>query len=740
MTKSSVHIDSQTFRSIAFDVMQESNICLPSGGYSMFPILMPGDELILSKRSIHDIRKGDIVVVAYPSKTVGHRVVAVNDSGIVTRGDNCRSVDPMVSPEHIIGVVVACVRNNVNYSVDSFRFACMRFLLLYVALFTRLGIRVMYSLYRLISAGILFYTSFRKQLHLIVQYSRPLLLKYIVVSSVQACMPFVLLVCVKLLIDTILHVQHAGVNTTLYVVLAIVAVTLLGTRILTSVATYIREKLGHSISLHIHSVLHAKHARLDFSHLEQSDTQDAIHRANAEAEHRPQRLVQQLVMLVKACVAAVIVLVFMSTVHWAVVPLLLIGLLPSIVVRIRQSKQLYTLQKQQRTAERKVTYLNRILTGIPFAKELRLFDTSNYFSQHYVHDSESIHNKKITLHKQIMWGEICAYAFAIIVVFGVLVYTIQLGLQGVVSLGTVVLFFLVLQRGFSVFNELFQSLAVVYQDSIFFQDFITFLGLSETSSQHQTIEKKYTVAPTIEFVNVSFSYPSSARKSIENVSIQIPAGKTIALVGENGSGKTTLIKLLCGLYVPQSGTITIDGVDSTKIDIQQLRKKISVVFQDFALYNMTVAENIHLGSINESIDMHALEQALKHSALASDVSDLPQGVDTLLGNLFAQGEELSIGQWQKIAIARALYRNAPIVILDEPSSALDALSEQTIVESLQTLLHKKTGIIISHTFSTIQWVDYIYVMKHGQIIECGTHDELLVNEGEYWRMYTLQKS
>lgn len=739
MTKSTAHIDAETFRNITSDVLQDSNISLPSGGYSMFPVLMPGDELIVSKRALQDIRKGDIVVVAYSSKTVGHRVVAIRNKEVVTRGDNCKSNDPVVSCENIVGVVVSYVRNNSEYSLQLFRFACMRFLLLYCSVITRLGIRAMFVAYRIRKACSKSYSTLRNQLQLILQHSQHLFWKYIAISVLQACMPFVLVVCVKLLIDTIMQSDNSVLHSQVYVVLAIVAGSLLLTRVLYSVAAYIREQLSHSISQHIHLLLHEKHSRLDFSHLEQSHMQDVIHRANMEAEHRPQRLVQQLAMLVKAVVSSVVVFVFMASIFWAAVPLLLLGLLPSIIVRIRQSKQLYALQNDQKTTERKLSYVNRILTAIPFAKELRLFSTANFFSHMYMQNSKVLFSEKKVILKRIMRSEIGCYAFAVIVVFGVLLYTVQLGMQGLVSVGTVVLFFLVLQRGFSAFNELFHTLAAVYQDSLFFQDFVGFLALSEVCNANEHIQIQLHAAPSIELRNVSFTYPMSTRTALNDVSLQIPAGKTIALVGENGSGKTTLIKLLCGFYPTQSGAITVNGIDISRIEIAQLRKNISAVFQDFALYNMTVAENIHLGNIQQPLNVQGLEQALIDSACMHDISQLPHGANTLLGNLFAQGEELSIGQWQKIAIARALYRNAPIVILDEPSSALDAMSEQTIIQSLQTLLQGKTGIIISHTFSTIQWVDHIYVMKHGRIIESGTHNELLANKGEYWQMYMLQK-
>jgi ATP-binding cassette subfamily B protein len=239
--------------------------------------------------------------------------------------------------------------------------------------------------------------------------------------------------------------------------------------------------------------------------------------------------------------------------------------------------------------------------------------------------------------------------------------------------------------------------------------------------------------------NVSFSYPSSRRKVLDSVSLEIPAGKTIALVGANGSGKTTLVKLLCSFYTPDSGRILFDNTNISEVAPEEIRKQITAVFQDFALYNMTAAENISIGDISTPLSPDAVKQSAQNAGIADILEGLPSGYNNIIGNLFENSEELSIGQWQKMAIARAFYRNSPILFMDEPSSALDAETELHLLQNLKTLSKGKTVLIISHRFTTIRWADMIYVLDNGKIIESGNHEQLMEKKGRYFSMFEMNR-
>ena len=276
----------------------------------------------------------------------------------------------------------------------------------------------------------------------------------------------------------------------------------------------------------------------------------------------------------------------------------------------------------------------------------------------------------------------------------------------------------------------------LYESTLFIRDYRSFVDVEEQP------KPEYLEAPRrfagVSADGVTFSYPDAARPSLEDVSIAIGPGEIVALVGENGSGKTTLAKLLAGLYRPDGGRILWDGVDTALLDLEEVREQVAVIFQDFERYRLTARQNIGLGR-HERIDD---EQAIESAGLQADadefVRELPEGYDTMLGREFWGGYDLSIGQWQRIALARAFFRDAPFVILDEPTAALDARAESRLFDRIRVLLADRSVLLISHRFSSVRSADRIYVLEHGRVTEHGSHDELMEARGAYSELFTLQ--
>jgi len=283
------------------------------------------------------------------------------------------------------------------------------------------------------------------------------------------------------------------------------------------------------------------------------------------------------------------------------------------------------------------------------------------------------------------------------------------------------------------------GVAGLYEDHLFLHSVFEFLELDRKVLEPRVPRAiPQPLRTGIAFDHVSFNYPSGDRRVLQDVSLTIRPGETVALVGANGSGKTTLIKLLCRLYDPTQGAITIDGIDIREFATAALRREIGVVFQDYAQYQMAAKENIWLGNVEAPLDQNRIVKAARRSGADKVIEELKHGYDTVLGKWLDDGDELSIGEWQKVALARAFMRDARIVVLDEPTSALDAKAEWEVFENLRRLAEGRTTILISHRLSTVKMADQIYVLDDGRVVESGTHDQLVREGGHYEHLYETQ--
>lgn len=712
-------------------------------GNSMYPILMDGDVGLVQRCVPENLRIGDVVVFKVGEKQVAHRLIRIQRSGNLTfytaRGDKNLFYDPPFTAEALSGQIIQFTRKN---KIMTLQDRPVRFLTKVVGTFRSLLIPIFDLRFRLLGYTKRLtesYSSLKDNLKIIGKPAKKQLMTSSMLSVAQGVVPFLLIVCIKLLVDRLTNANSDNLHWLSQTwLLIITAVVFLLSGVLTVIHHFFFEKLSHAVTKHTFRMLHQKHTELDLAYYEDPNQQDKIHRAVQEAGFRPVKIMGELLTLFKSSAAVVVMLVLFLGIKWYLLVLLLISVIPSVLVRLKYTNKRYRLKESNSPKERQIAYFNRILTGFPFAKELRLFGFSSIFLNRFRNLEDELYEEKQHLQKSEMMADITAQLFAVILIFASLATVVYLMTVGAISIGSVVLFFFVFQRGYSVLSDLLRSVTLLMEDNTFLNDFFDFLNLPINEGSRLN-KKPLPLLKGITVENVRFRYQTSTRDALKAVNLHIPVGKTVAFVGANGSGKTTLIKLLSGFYTPQEGSIRYDEDDLRDLDKSALRKQITAVYQDFALYNISAHENISLGNIDEPFNLEKAKEAAKAAGIAELFERLPLGYETLLGSLFKSGEELSIGQWQKIAIARAFYRDSPILFMDEPSSALDVDSEKQLLGSLRILAKDKTVVIISHRLSTVQWADILYVLDQGTVVEWGSHEELMSKKGRYYAMYRTSK-
>jgi ATP-binding cassette subfamily B protein len=399
----------------------------------------------------------------------------------------------------------------------------------------------------------------------------------------------------------------------------------------------------------------------------------------------------------------------------------------------------YSLNFQQTTVRRQMDYL-RILGGSrESAKELKLFGLGPFIIRRYTELSEKLHAENLGLAgKKLFFGALLTM-LGTIGYYGTYAFVIYRTVAGALTLGTMTILVGAIAGASANIQAFFSTFSIIADQALFMTDLLEFLAVQpKIFSKPGALAAPRPIRLGFEFKNVSFHYPGNPRLVLNNVSFKLEPSSRIALVGENGQGKTTIVKLLTRLYEPTSGQILLDGVDLREYDLDDLRKEIGVIFQDFTRFEMTASENIGVGQIEELANQFRIRSAANKSLAEKVIRRLPKGYDQPLGCRFEGGVDLSGGEWQKMALARAYLRDAQVLILDEPTAALDARSEHEVFERFAELTKGKMSLLISHRFSTVRMADRILVLENGRIAEQGQHDDLVRDRGRYAQMFELQ--
>ncbi|WOD43416.1 ABC transporter ATP-binding protein [Hwangdonia lutea] len=524
----------------------------------------------------------------------------------------------------------------------------------------------------------------------------------------------------------------------LYIIAAgIAAITLV---VLSSLASYITQKHAFLISEYVDDKIHSIAIALDLSFYESPAYFNTLNRAKNAGPDRPSAILTNIISIVKNLMTLTVIGIALISINWVLMPLLALFVLPTLYVRLKFADKLYEWQIQKTPTERKSKYLSSLITGEVAAKEIKSFGLGHYIRSMYKNLRIYLLLEDLRINKKGITNEAVTQILAAAGVYSCIAYICLSALNGESSIGDIALFLIVFPQLFGIMQGLSGEISSLYKNNIFLSYLYDLFDLENKMKDPQKPVLISQNSPDLTLKNVHFCYPHANKTVLKNINLKIPAGKVVALVGLNGSGKTTLIKLLCRLYDPTSGAIKLGGENIKNFKTDDYRKQISVVFQDFVKFNMSVTENIQFGNIHEEADHDFIKDSAIKSGAHEYIKEFPDGYNTTMGRIFDNGREVSIGQWQKLAIARALYSKSQFIIFDEATSALDAKSEQEIFDDLREHIGNRGILVISHRVSAVKHADYIYVMSEGEIAQEGTHEKLISENGDYAKLFKRKKT
>jgi ATP-binding cassette, subfamily B, bacterial len=547
----------------------------------------------------------------------------------------------------------------------------------------------------------------------------------------------------KLIVDGVVAATKTGADAeqsrTVFIYLIVELILFLLSAALNQARRLIQQLIQLRLANRIRADIIRKALTLDLAHFEHPEFYDRLQNARREGGYKPAELINDTFQIVQNLITMTSFAVLLFGFSPWLVAILLATSIPAFVAETRFSEQGFRLLTHRAPETRQINYLARLLTEDGAAKEIKLFNLGNTLLGRYVTLFEKFfaEDRALALKRAVVGfalGLITTLGF-----YGSYAWIVWRTVQGQITLGSMTLYLSLFRQGQTTFQAILSAVGNIYENNLFMTHLFEFLGLApQMSVAAQPQKAPLAMTHGVEFRGVGFCYPENSEWTLRNIDLTIRPGEKIALVGQNGAGKTTLIKLLTRLYDPTEGAIFIDGIDIREFDPLELRQRIGVIFQDFVRYHLPVRENIGFGQIEAAENMDRIVASARQSGADAVIEDLPEGYETMLGRWFRNGHELSLGQWQKIALARAFMRDAEILVLDEPTASLDAETEYEIFRNFQELTEGKMAILISHRFSTVRMADRIVVIQEGHITELGTHDELMRQEGTYAHLFSLQ--
>jgi ATP-binding cassette subfamily B protein len=505
---------------------------------------------------------------------------------------------------------------------------------------------------------------------------------------------------------------------------------------LRAIVAWVSEQHAIAVSDHVHGLLHAKMSNVDLAFYENTAEQERLHLVQEQAMTRPVGALGGLFRLIQGVVGLVGVMVLLAALEPMLALVIVLAGGPGLLIRMLRSRRLYEWRRSLTPMEREANYFHRLLTTIDYAKELRMQDSGAFCRGRFKAVRKKLREARLSWRKKVLGEELAVQMFALLVAAGILLWLTGQMIGGLITLGSLVMYAQAVQRSQGQVGMLISALVEIHQASLFLTAFDELLH-EQPSISSPAVGKPVPspIQAGIEFENVSFIYPGTEREVLQNLSFRIMPGERLAMAGANGSGKSTIVKLLARLYDPTTGRILVDGIDLRDMVPVDWRKRVGLLFQDFGRYQLTAAENIWIGDPKGSPSDPRIADAAHRSGLNDALDQWPQGLETPLGRWLHEGVEPSMGQWQRLAIARTIVRDADLLMMDEPTSALDHRMQRDVFQLLEDASAGRMALIVSHRPELLKLADRVVVLRDGSVNEEGTAASLRSASGEFSRLF-----
>ena len=566
---------------------------------------------------------------------------------------------------------------------------------------------------------------------------------WVAVLLVQGVLPVATVYLTRTIVNRLMLAVRAGGSweslRPLVVAGVLMGCVLLAGEALRGIAGWLRTAQSDLVQDYISGLIQRKSSAVDLAFYESPEFYDHLHRARVDAGHRPVALVESLGSLLQNGITLAAMLAVLIPFGPWLPAALLVSTLPAFYVVLQYAQLQHQWRLRATADERRAWYYDWLLSTGEAAAEIRLFGLKDHFRLAYEALRSKLRGERMALAKAQSRAELAAGVGGLAMTSGALGWMGWRAVRGLASLGDLALFYQAFQQGLGLMRSLLDNVGQLYQNSLFLGNLFEFLALEpKVVDPPAAAPMPRPLREGIRFRNVTFRYPGREKDVLRQFNLTVPVGKIVTIVGPNGAGKSTMVKLLCRFYDPAEGSIELDGQDLRGLAIEELRQQIAVLFQAPVHFNATVAENIGIGDLRLAGDQARIEAAARAAGADGIVARLRRGYDSLLGNWFQEGSELSVGEWQRIALARAFLRQAPLIVFDEPTSAMDPWAEADWMKRFRQLVAGRTTLIITHRFTTAMFADAIHVIRDGQIVESGCHEELLSQGGMYAQGWVTQ--